>query len=139
MSCGPQIHLRFQTQPLWSGYNISEIRLNITDDNNEMVLTQISIPLNGQTEYHFHETLSHGTSELCVSSVLFTATALNPVYGESISSTIEVTLDRCKKSFPILWYSLSYLFISSRILFRSSNKLYCVLLPKWHSISLCGD
>lgn len=100
MSCDPQIHLSIQTQPLWQGYIISEFRLNTTNENNGMVLKQINITLNGQTyyEYHFNDTLYRGTIEYCVSSVLFTATALSPVYGESVSSTIDVTLDRRKKS-----------------------------------------
>lgn len=136
VSCGPQIHLSVQTQPLWPGYNISEFTLNTTNENNGLVLKQIRTPLKGQTDYenHFNETF-----EYCMSSVLFTATALSPVYGESMSSTINVTLDRRKKNLPTYYHYNNILFVSTRKHFVSSNHIYCVLLPKWHSICLSGD
>ena len=142
MSCDSQIHLSIQTQPLWPGYNISEFRMNAINDNDGMVLTQVSIPLNDQTnyKYSFNETLSRGVSQACISSVSFAATALSPVYGESMPSKIEVTLDR-RKNRQIIITIVFKLIISLAPGSISDQSITntCVLLPKWHSICLYGD
>ena len=83
-------------QPRWTGYDITEFRINITNARNGEVLKQATIPYSGQNEYHyFNETLSACVNSLNNSSILVRATVFSRNYGESVpSSAVEATVEK---------------------------------------------
>ena len=83
---------------------ISELRVNIINNSNGVVLTQTTIPYNGQKEHHyFNQILSNCVESQINSSFLVSATAFSNTYGESEPSlAIEAKIDRGRPNFTKL-------------------------------------
>lgn len=91
----PQFHGSVQVQPRWTGYDITELRINITDGSNGEILKQATIPYRNSDQNFFNATLPGCVVSLNInSSILVSATAFSSAYGESISSpAIEAIMD----------------------------------------------
>ena len=96
----PQLYGLVQVQPRWTGYDITEFRINIINGSSGEVLKRTTIPYyEGQNAHHyFNETLPGCVVSLNGnSSVLVSSTAFSSVHGESApSSAIEARLDSGK-------------------------------------------
>ena len=108
----PHVYGSVQVQPRWSGYDITEFRINITNSSNGEVLKQATVTYSGQNEYHyFNETLSECVNSLNNSSISVRATVFSGNYGESVpSSAVEarMDIDRGKNSHCPHGYNLNY-------------------------------
>ena len=91
----PQLHGSVQVQPRWTGYDITELRINITDGSNGEILKQATIPYRNSDQNFFNVTLPGCVVSLNInSSILVSATAFSSAYGESVSSpAIEAIMD----------------------------------------------
>lgn len=93
----PVLHGSIRVQPRWTGYDITEIRINITYSDNGVVLQrETTIPYNDQKECHyFNETLSGCVDSLSNFSVLVSAITISSTYGESVPSPpVEARIDK---------------------------------------------
>ena len=99
----PQLYGSLQVQLRWLEYDITELRINITNSSNGDVLKQTTIPYSDQEgNYYFNETLPGCVeSSLNNFSILVGATVYSNAYGESApSSAIEARMDTGKFAGP---------------------------------------